>query len=72
MESNNNLTLNELEKIAIENALVECDFDLVSTANQLEIGRATLYRLIRTHYITKESLQKRIDDRNFEEIILKQ
>ncbi|MFC1553760.1 sigma 54-interacting transcriptional regulator [candidate division KSB1 bacterium] len=48
---NNVLPLNEVEKQAIENALLVNDWNISNTAKQLKIGRATLYRKIKEYNI---------------------
>lgn len=46
-------TLNQLEAKAIHNALIESEWDWNKAALALGIGRATLYRKVKQHGITK-------------------
>ncbi|MCB0351206.1 MAG: hypothetical protein KDD38_08485 [Bdellovibrionales bacterium] len=52
-------TINELESIAIENAIHEYNGNLTEAAKALGIGRATLYRKVKQYNIDPSSARKR-------------
>lgn len=52
-------TINELESIAIENAIHEFGGNLTEAAKALGIGRATLYRKVKQYNIDPSSARKR-------------
>lgn len=52
-------TINELESIAIENAIHEFNGNLTEAAKALGIGRATLYRKVKQYNIDPSSARKK-------------
>ncbi|MGE0526001.1 MAG: helix-turn-helix domain-containing protein [Bdellovibrionales bacterium] len=52
-------TINELESIAIENAIHEFGGNLTEAAKALGIGRATLYRKVKQYNIDPSSARKK-------------
>ena len=52
-------TINELESIAIENAIHEFGGNLTEAAKALGIGRATLYRKVKQYSIDPSSARKK-------------
>ena len=52
-------TINELESIAIENAIHEFNGNLTEAAKALGIGRATLYRKVKQYNIDPASARKK-------------
>ena len=48
------MTLEEVEKFAIESALKKCEGNVMEAAKRLKVGQATLYRKIRKFGISKE------------------
>ena len=52
-------TINELESIAIENAIQEYNGNLTEAAKALGIGRATLYRKVKQYNIDPSKARKR-------------
>ncbi len=48
------LTLEQIEKNAIERAIKKCDGNILEAARRLKVGQATLYRKIRKFGIAKE------------------
>ncbi len=52
-------TINELESIAIENAISEYNGNLTEAAKALGIGRATLYRKVKQYSIDPASARKK-------------
>ena len=52
-------TINELESIAIENAIHEFSGNLTEAAKALGIGRATLYRKVKQYNIDPSSARKK-------------
>ena len=52
-------TINELESIAIENAIHEYNGNLTEAAKALGIGRATLYRKVKQYSIDPSSARKK-------------
>ncbi len=48
--------LEEVERYAIENALRQCDGNVLEAARKLQIGQATLYRKIRKFGIAREAM----------------
>lgn len=52
-------TINELESIAIENAIHEYHGNLTEAAKALGIGRATLYRKVKQYNIDPSSARRR-------------
>lgn len=52
-------TINELESIAIENAIHEYNGNLTEAAKALGIGRATLYRKVKQYNIDPSSARKK-------------
>lgn len=52
-------TINELESIAIENAIHEYNGNLTEAAKALGIGRATLYRKVKQYNIDPSSARRR-------------
>ncbi len=52
-------TINELESIAIENAIHEFSGNLTEAAKALGIGRATLYRKVKQYSIDPNSARKK-------------
>jgi len=52
-------TINELESIAIENAIHEFGGNLTEAAKALGIGRATLYRKVKQYNIDPTSARKK-------------
>ena len=49
-------TINELESIAIENAIYEYNGNLTEAAKALGIGRATLYRKVKQYINNKRTI----------------
>lgn len=58
-EENKVRTINELESIAIENAIHEFGGNLTEAAKALGIGRATLYRKVKQYNIDPTSARKK-------------
>lgn len=52
-------TINELESIAIENAIYEYNGNLTEAAKALGIGRATLYRKVKQYSIDPSQARKK-------------
>jgi DNA-binding NtrC family response regulator len=52
-------TINELESMAIENAIQEFGGNLTEAARALGIGRATLYRKVKQYQIDPSSARKK-------------
>ncbi len=52
-------TMNELESIAIENAIYEYNGNLTEAARALGIGRATLYRKVKQYDIDPSAARKK-------------
>lgn len=52
-------TINELESIAIENAISEYNGNLTEAAKALGIGRATLYRKVKQYNIDPSNARKK-------------
>jgi len=52
-------TINELESIAIENAIQEYNGNLTEAAKALGIGRATLYRKVKQYNIDPSNARKK-------------
>ncbi|NJL25847.1 MAG: hypothetical protein HC902_12195, partial [Calothrix sp. SM1_5_4] len=52
-------TINELESIAIENAIHEFGGNLTEAAKALGIGRATLYRKVKQYNIDPSNARKK-------------
>ncbi len=52
-------TINEIEAIAIENAIFEYNGNLTEAARALGIGRATLYRKVKLYQIDANEARKR-------------
>ncbi len=52
-------TINELESIAIENAIHEFNGNLTEAAKALGIGRATLYRKVKQYNIDPSSARRK-------------
>jgi transcriptional regulator with GAF, ATPase, and Fis domain len=52
-------TINELESIAIENAIYEYNGNLTEAARALGIGRATLYRKVKQYSIDPSAARKK-------------
>ena len=53
-------TINELESMAIENAIFEYNGNLTETAKALGIGRATLYRKVKQYSIDPSAARKNV------------
>jgi DNA-binding NtrC family response regulator len=56
MPENEVLTLEQIEKNAIERALKKCEGNILEAARRLKVGQATLYRKIRKFGIAKEEV----------------
>ena len=52
-------TINELESVAIENAIFEFNGNLTEAAKALGIGRATLYRKVKQYNIDPSEARKK-------------
>lgn len=52
-------TINELESLAIENAIFEFNGNLTEAAKALGIGRATLYRKVKQYNIDPSAARKK-------------
>jgi DNA-binding NtrC family response regulator len=59
-ESSKVITINELESMAIENAIFEYKGNLTEAARALGIGRATLYRKVKQYNIDPSRARNRM------------
>ncbi len=53
------ISIADLEKQAIENAIKECRGNLTEVSRELKIGRATLYRKLKQYNIALSLIRKR-------------
>jgi len=64
-------TMASAERKALITALIACDYNVAQASRMLQIGRSSMYRLIKTYEICVPSLPKRRDEARPSEPVVK-